>query len=139
MEAKELLDSLDAGVAAVAPDWTVAAWSAAAARITGLAPERVLGRSFWSAFPAAKGTALERVMAQVFDDGNPQTYLAPTGAPDAGGGVEGVGGAVFEMRITHAPGDELVVSFRPVREDLAPETRAAQLLSALETERRLYV
>jgi signal transduction histidine kinase/ActR/RegA family two-component response regulator len=133
MDTRELLDSLDAGVAAVAPDWTIAAWSAAAARITGLAPERVVGRSFWGAFPAAKGTELERVMGQVFHDGNPQICLAPMGAPDVGGG------AVFEMRITHAPGDELVVAFRAVREDLAPETRAAQLLSALETERRLYV
>ncbi|HVH68750.1 MAG TPA: ATP-binding protein [Gemmatimonadales bacterium] len=132
MDAKQLLDSLEVGVAAVAPDWTIAAWSGAAARITGLPPERVLGRGFWSAFPAAKGSELERVMTQVFHDGKPQMYLAPTGAPD-------VAGAVFEMRITAGPDDDLVVSFRPVREALAPETRAAQLMSALETERRLYV
>ncbi|HEX4627148.1 MAG TPA: ATP-binding protein [Gemmatimonadales bacterium] len=132
MDAKQLLDSLDVGVAAVAPDWTVAAWSGAAARITGLTPERVLGHSIWGVFPAAKGTELERVIAQVFHDGKPQMYLAPTGAPD-------VAAAVFEMRITQGPGDELVVSFRPVREELAPETRAAQLMSVLETERRLYV
>jgi signal transduction histidine kinase/ActR/RegA family two-component response regulator len=132
MDATELLDSLDVGVAAVAPDWTIAAWSAAAAHMTGLGPDRVLGHAFWSAFPAAKGTELERVMAQVFSDTKPQMYLAPMGAPDGSG-------AVFEMRITHAPGDELVVAFRPVREQLAPETRAAQLMSAVETERRLYV
>jgi signal transduction histidine kinase/ActR/RegA family two-component response regulator len=31
------------------------------------------------------------------------------------------------------------VAFRPVHEELAPESRAAQLLSALEAERRLYL
>ena len=49
MDATQLLDSLDLGVAAVAPDWTIAAWSAGAARITALPPDRVLGRSFWCA------------------------------------------------------------------------------------------
>jgi signal transduction histidine kinase/ActR/RegA family two-component response regulator len=132
MDAKQLLDSLDVGVAAVAPDWTIVAWSATAARLTGLPPERVLGHGFWSAFPAAKGTELERVMAQMFNDGKPRTHLAPMGAPD-------LPGAVFEMRITPGPRDDVVVSFRQVREELAPETRAAQLMSAVETERRLYV
>ena len=33
---KALLDSLDAGVAAVAPDWTIVEWSSGAAEITGL-------------------------------------------------------------------------------------------------------
>src|SRR5213595_2217281 len=81
VDAKELLDSLDVGVLAMAPDWTVAAWSAAAARITALPADRVVGGSIWIAFPAAKGTELE----------------------------------------------------------LVPESRAAQLLSALEAERRLYL
>src|SRR5438876_11892865 len=35
MDAKALLDSLDVGVAAVAPDWTIAEWSAGASRVTG--------------------------------------------------------------------------------------------------------
>src|ERR1041384_6273233 len=54
MDPRIMLDSLDAGVAAIGPDWTIAEWSAPAARITGLAAERVGGRDFWSAFPAAK-------------------------------------------------------------------------------------
>ncbi|PYO59764.1 MAG: hypothetical protein DMD70_11085, partial [Gemmatimonadetes bacterium] len=65
MEAKELLDSLDVGVLAMAPDWTIAEWSAAAARITALPADRVLGQSIWIAFPAAKGTELERVFGDV--------------------------------------------------------------------------
>src|SRR5438552_2992989 len=85
MEAKELLDSLDVGVAAMAPDWTIAEWSAAAARIIAVPPERVLGQSIWTAFPAAKGTELERVFGEVFADGKPRTFLAPAGAPESPG------------------------------------------------------
>jgi two-component system NtrC family sensor kinase len=132
MDAKQLLDGLDFGVVAVAPDWTIAEWSTGAARITALAPERVLGRSFWSAFPAAKGTPLERLIGGVFDDGRPQTYLMPAGAPESPV-------TVFETRITAGPENHVLVAFRPIREELAPESRAAQLLSALETERRLYL
>src|SRR2546430_2425640 len=132
MEAKELLDSLDVGVLAMAPDWTVAEWSAAAARITALPADRVLGRSIWVAFPAAKGTELERVFGDVLADGRPRTFLAPAGAPDAPG-------TVLETRVTRGAADHLAVAFRPVHEELAPESRAAQLLSALEAERRLYL
>jgi signal transduction histidine kinase/ActR/RegA family two-component response regulator len=133
MEAKQLLDSLDVGVLALAPDWTIAEWSAAAARITALPADRVLGQSVWIAFPAAKGTQLERVFGEVQADGKPQTFLAPAGTPDVPGGT------VLETRVTRGPGDHLIVAFRPVHEELAPESRAAQLLSALEAERRLYL
>jgi signal transduction histidine kinase len=132
MDATLLLDSLDVGVAAVAPDWTITAWSAAAARITALPRDRVVGRSFWSAFPAAKGSELPRVMANVFAGGKPQLCLAPTGAPE-------VPATVFETRVTPGPDHHVVVAFRPVREELSPESRVAQLVSALETERRLYL
>ncbi len=131
MDARQLLDSLDVGVAAVAPDWTIAAWSGAAARITALPPDRVVGRSFWTAFPAARGTELQRVMAEAFTGGKAQTFLAPTGAPE-------FPGTVLETRVMPGPDGHLLVVFRPVHEELAPESRAAQLLSALETERRLY-
>jgi signal transduction histidine kinase/ActR/RegA family two-component response regulator len=132
MEATELLDSLDVGVVALAPDWTIAAWSGAAARITALPADRVLGKSIWIAFPAAKGTQLERVFGEVQADGKPRMFLAPAGAPE-------VPGTVLETRVTRGPGDHLSVVFRPVHEELAPESRAAQLLSALESERRLYL
>ena len=131
MDARQLLDSLDIGVAAVAPDWTIASWSQGAVRITTLTPERVVGRSFWNAFPNAQGTELQRVIADVFATGKARTFLAPTGAPE-------FPGTVLETRVLPGPDDHLVVAFRPVHEELAPESRAAQLLSALETERRLY-
>src|SRR3989475_10315594 len=116
----------------MAPDWTIAEWSAAAARITALPADRVVGRSIWMAFPAAKGTELERVFGEVLADGKPRTFLAPAGAPE-------VAGIVLETRVTRGPADHLTLTFRPVHEELAPESRAAQLLSALETERRLYL
>src|SRR3989442_436143 len=131
MDARRLLDGLDVGVAAVAADWTIAAWSGAAARITALPPQRVVGRSFWTAVPAARGTELQRLMADVFAGGKPHTFLAPTGAPE-------FPGTVLETRVLPGPDAHLIVAFRPVHEELAPESRAAQLLSALETERRLY-
>src|SRR5207253_2617726 len=36
MDPRIVLDNLDAGVVAIGPDWTVAEWSAPAARMTGL-------------------------------------------------------------------------------------------------------
>src|SRR5436309_9480374 len=131
MDAKALLDSLDVGVLAMAPDWTIVAWSAAAARTLALPPERVLGESIWTAFPAAKGTELEQVLGEVLADGKPRTFLAPTGVPESAG-------TLLETRVTRGPGDHLTLAFRPVHEQLTPESRAAQLLSALEAERRLY-
>src|SRR6059036_2288399 len=116
----------------MAPDWTIAAWSAGAARITALPADRVMGGSIWIAFPAAKGTELELVLVDVLADGKPRTFLAPAGTPE-------VAGTVLEIRITRGPENHLVFCFRPVHEELAPESRAAQLLSALEAERRLYL
>ena len=132
MDAKLLLDSLEYGVVAIASDWTIAAWSATAARITGLPAERVLGQSFWVAFPAAKATHIERVLQEVLHDGKPQMYLAPattTGFP----------AMVFETQVSRGPHNHLIMLFRQVREQLGPESRAAHLMSALETERRLYL
>src|SRR5437660_6899064 len=132
MDAKQLLDSLEHGVVAIAPDWTVAAWSATAARITGLPAERVLGQSFWVAFPAAKATHIERVLQQVLHDGKPQMYLAPAAATD-------FPGMVFETQVSRGPHSHLIMVFRQVREQLGPESRAAHVMSAIETERRLYL
>src|SRR5437870_5431679 len=132
VDAKELLDSLDVGVVAMAPDWTIAAWSAAAARITALPADRVVGGSIWIAFPAAKGTELEIVLVDVLADGKPRTFLAPAGTPE-------VAGTVLEIRVTRGPEDHLVCSFRPVHEELAPESRAAQLLSALDVSREILL
>src|SRR5256884_4328214 len=132
MDAKQLLDSLEHGVVAIAPDWTIAAWTATAARITGLPAERVLGQSFWVAFPAAKATHIERVLQEVLHDGKSQMYLAPAAATD-------FPGMVFETQVSRGPHNYLIMVFRQVREELGPESRAAHLMSALETERRLYL
>ena len=132
MDAKQLLDSLEHGVVAIAPDWTIAAWSATAARITGLPAERVMGQSFWVAFPAARATHIERVLQEVLHDGKPQMYLAPAAATD-------FPGMVFETQVSRGPHNHLIMVFRQVREQLGPESRAAHVMSALETERRLYL
>src|SRR6266487_2742605 len=118
MDAKQLLDSLEHGVAAIAPDWTIAAWTATAARITGLPAERVLGRSFWVAFPAAKATHIERVLQEVLHDGKSQTYLAPAAATD-------FPGMVFETQVSRGPHNHVIMVFRQVREELGPESLAA--------------
>ena len=132
MDPKLLLDSLEHGVVAIAPDWTIAAWTATAARITGLPAERVLGQSFWVAFPGAKSTHVERVLQEVLHDGKSQTYLAPAAATD-------FPGIVFETQVSRGPHNHLIMVFRQVREQLGPESRAAHVMSALETERRLYL
>ena len=131
MDPKALLDSLDVGVAVLARDWTVEDWSAGAARVTGLAPDRVVGQSFWTAFPTAKGTHVEQTFAEVLGDGAPRTFLFPARASDAQG-------VIFDTRVSRSPRGQLILQFRQVHEELNPESRAAQILMAFEAERRLY-
>src|SRR5438034_3705453 len=82
MDSKALQDSPDVGVAVVAADWTIVEWNDAAARITGLPADRVLGKTFWIAFPTARATQAERVLQDVLIDGQPRSYLAPAHAPE---------------------------------------------------------
>ena len=132
MNPRALLDNLEAGVAAIGPDWTIVEWSAAAARMTGLAADRVLGQTFWTAFPLAQTTQIERLLREVLTTGRPRTYILPAGAPD-------VPGLLLETRVTRGPDDHLVMLFEPMRVELRSESREAQLLSAFEVERRLYL
>src|SRR5438309_2280484 len=132
MDAKELLDSLDVGVAAVAPDWTITEWSAGAVRVTGLAASQAQGRNFWVAFSAAQGSEIEQVLQSVRADGKARTCLMPAHTSEAPG-------TVLEARVTRAPHNHLVMAFRQMHEALPPESRAAQLLGAFEIERRLYL
>src|SRR3989454_6494897 len=132
MDTKALFDSLDIGVVAVAPDWTIAEWSSGAARVTGLASDQTLGRNFWVAFSTAKGTDVERVLHQVLADGQPRSYLMPAPASDAAG-------TAVEARVTRGPHSHLVIALQRVPDALPPESRAAHLLSAFEVERRLYL
>ncbi|HEX9705837.1 MAG TPA: ATP-binding protein [Gemmatimonadales bacterium] len=131
MDARTLLDSLDVGLATIAPDWTIHDWTAPAARLTGLPADRVLGQNFWVAFPTAKGTHVERLLQDVMADGQPRQYVWPARAPE-------LSGVVFEVRAARGPHHHLVLLFRQLREDIPPESRAAQMLTAFETERRLY-
>jgi len=132
MDAKALLDSLDVGVAAVAPDWTIAEWSAGASRVTGLPASQAQGRNFWMAFSAAKGSEIEHVLHSVLADGKARTCLMPAHASHTPG-------AVLETRVTRAPHNHLVMAFRPMHDALPAESGAAQLMGALEIERRLYL
>src|SRR5207248_11487381 len=86
----------------------------------------------WVAFPAARATHIERVLQEVLHDGKPQMYLAPAAATD-------FPGMVFETQVSRGPHNHLIMAFRQVREQLGPESRAAHLMSAVETERRLYL
>ena len=131
MDSKALLDNLDVGVAVIAPDWTIGYWSPAAARLTGRPADRVLGQTFWTAFPTAKATHVERVLQDVLHDGEPRTYLAPAQAL-------GSTGTFFETRVTLGPQNQLILLLRDVRAELPSESRAAQILTAFEEERRLY-
>ena len=131
MDARVLLDSLDVGVAAIAPDWTIVEWSFSAARITGLPADRVLGQSFWVAFPIAKGEHVERFFHDVLQDGVARSFVSPGRAPE-------LAGKVFETRASRGPRSHLILEFREVRSEVSPESQAAQLLTAFETERRLY-
>src|SRR5919106_4876676 len=45
---------------------------------------------------------------------------------------------VFETRVTRGPRNHLILLFHQVREEIPAETRAGQILTAFETERRLY-
>src|SRR6266702_46904 len=131
MDSKALLDNLDVGVAVIAPDWTIGYWSPAAARLTGRPADRVLGKTFWTAFPTAKATHVERVLQDVLHDGEPRTYLAPAQAL-------GSTGTFFETRVTRGPQNQLILLLRDVHAELPSESRAAQILTAFEEERRLY-
>src|SRR5260370_36134938 len=82
MDARVLLDGLDAGVAAIAPDWTIAEWSFAAARLTGLPADRVLGQNFWVASPTTRGAHVERLLNDVLADGVARSFVSPRRAPE---------------------------------------------------------
>src|SRR2546422_2385228 len=100
-------------------------------RLTGRPADRVLGKTFWTAFPTAKATHVERVLQDVLHDGEPRTYLAPAQAL-------GSTGTFFETRVTRGPQNQLILLLRDVHTELPSESRAAQILTAFEEERRLY-
>ena len=131
MDTRILLDNLDVGVVAIAPDWTIVEWSAPAARIAGIPADRVLGKGFWVAFPTAKGTHVEHILQEVMFDGRPRVYLTPARAAE-------FKGKVFETHVTRGPRNHLFLVFREMRAELSPESQAGHILTAFEHERRFY-
>src|SRR3989441_2272069 len=125
------VDGLDVGVAVIAPDWTIAQWSAPAAHLTGIPADRMLGQNFWVAFPAARTGTVERVLHEVLQDGVPRSFVAPGRGSD-------LQGMVFDARATRGPRNHLVLLFRQMPPDVAQDSHAGHLLTAVETERRLY-
>src|SRR5205809_5420744 len=132
MDTRALLDSLDVGVVAIAPDWKIVEWSAAASRIMGLPAGRVLRRDCWEAFPQAKGTETEGVLREVLADGRPRIARLPRGAP-------GIRGLAVTVQVTRGPGNHLTMVLQPAPEHRRPQVWAGELLNAVEAERSLYI
>ncbi|HXH63704.1 MAG TPA: ATP-binding protein [Gemmatimonadales bacterium] len=132
MDTKTLIDHLDLGVVGLDPDWRIVEWNAAAERLTGSTGSRALGAGFWDVFPAAKTDHFERALADVLASGEPRSVIAPARGPE-------LPGMVFEVSARRTPDRHLVLAFRPVRDALAAEASSAELLSAFDTERRVYV
>ena len=125
MDTRALLDSLDVGVVAIAPDWKIVEWSAAAARIMGLPVGRALRRECWDTFPQAKGTETERVLRQVLADGRPRIARLPRGVP-------GIPGLAVTVQVTRGPGNHLTMVLQPAPEHRRPQVWAGELLNAVE-------
>ena len=131
MDAKALLDGLEVGVIAIAPDWTIAEWTAGAARLTGVPAAQAVGKVFWAAFPSAKGTQVEQLLQDVMHDGLTRAYLVP-------GRAETFGGRSVEVTASRVNRSHLALVLREADTGIAPESKAGQLLSAFEQERRFY-
>src|SRR6266705_3147538 len=124
------MDGLDVGVAVIAPDWTIAQWSAPAAHLTGIPADRMVGRNFWLAFPAAPSSTIERLLQEVLQDGVTRSFVAP--------GRSDLQGRVFEAQVTRGAGNHLILRFRETRVHAEQDAGAGHLLTAVDTERRLY-
>ena len=125
------MDGSDVGVAVIALDWTVAQWSAPAARLTGIPADRMLGQNFWVAFPAARTSTVERVLQEVLQDGVTRSFVAPGPSND-------LQGAVFETQVARGPSNHLILRFRHTRAHVEQDSPTGDLLTAVDTERRLY-
>jgi signal transduction histidine kinase len=84
MDPLVLLNSLEAGVAAIAPGWRIASWSPSAARLTGRPADEVIGAELWSAFPATRRSVIERTFSEVLADGVARTVVLPGRSAEQG-------------------------------------------------------
>ena len=78
MDPLVLLNSLEAGVAAISPGWRVSSWSPSAARLTGRPADEVVGAELWSAFPATRRADIESAFSAVLADGVARTVVIPS-------------------------------------------------------------
>jgi signal transduction histidine kinase/ActR/RegA family two-component response regulator len=130
-DTRALLETLDIGVVMIAPDWTIAEWNAPAAHITGIPADRMLGQNFWVAFPTARTNGLDHVLDDVLQDGVPRSFVAPGQGTD-------LRGMVFDARLTGGPRNHLLLLFRERTAEVEQDSDAGHVLTAVETDRRLY-
>jgi signal transduction histidine kinase len=130
MDPLELLNSLEAGVAAISPGWKIASWSPSAARLTGRPADEVLGAELWAAFPATRRAEIEQTLEEVLADGNPRTVQIPGRASEGGRNT-------LEIEACRAAGAHLLLLIR-----LAPGQDGENVVGAgsasLDTEGKLY-
>ncbi len=81
---REVIDSLNQGMAVVDSNNLVTLWDPALERILGCPRERALGRSLVGAVPALGKTQVARMIADAVGSGTPRT-LAPVAVPTAAG------------------------------------------------------
>ena len=67
---REVIESLNEGMAVIQRDGRVALWNDAVERITGIPRERVLGRSLIEAVPQLAGTTLPQLIDAVLESGD---------------------------------------------------------------------
>lgn len=84
MDPLVLLNSLEAGVAAISPGWRVSSWSPSAARLTGRPADEVIGAELWSAFPATRRAVIEQTFSEVLADGVARTVTIPSRSAERG-------------------------------------------------------
>ncbi|HEY6807785.1 MAG TPA: ATP-binding protein [Gemmatimonadales bacterium] len=132
MDPRTVIDHLDIGVVGLAPDWRVVEWNVAAERLSGVPASRALGAAFWDVFPAGKTDHFERALADVLATGGARSVIAPARRSEQAG-------MVFEVKAMRSPDRQLILTFRTVQDALAAEPSSAELLSAFDAERRVYV
>lgn len=108
MDAEALLDSVDAGVVVLGPDGRIGEWTAAAARLTGIAAGLALGQNFWAAFPAIRTSEVERAFEDVGKDGVSRRLLVA-------GREQELPGILWEFQIARPANQGLTILFHRVR------------------------
>lgn len=124
-----MLNSLEAGVAAVAPGWKISSWSPSAARLTGRPADEVLGAELWTAFPPLRRSEIESALGAVLADGITRTVTIPARASEGGG-------TAIEIEACRAEAEHLLLLIRTVSG--AATEGADPVAAAEEAECRLY-